>query len=422
MEFRQKTGNTIRLKTAIYTDTLMKKKINVSEVRLGMYIDSLCGSWIDHPFWKKSFLLDQPKDLDSLLACGTQELWIDTDLGLDVEIAIAPDTTPPDTEAADQKKIEQEPPVILSDEIRRARKIHSQGRIDVTDMFKRACNKEELRLDRALILVDEIRRSTARNPNAFLSLTRSKNKEDYLCLHSIATCALMIMLGRKMGMDHETIISLGLAGLLLDIGNIGFPDDLINKPGKLTQEEYNIVKTHPRRGWEILNEHHLDNIVLDVCLHHHERMDCTGYPEGIPVDSLTLFSRMAAICDTYDSLISDSYYRKGISPAHAIREMTKWQEGQFDKAVFHAFIKTVGIYPFGTLVKLKSGRVAVVEEQSKKSLATPIVRVFFSTRIDEPIHQDWVDLSKVQDTIVSVEEAEELSEELRIDLRIMSVI
>ena len=150
---------------------------------------------------------------------------------------------------------------------------------DVTDMFKRACNKEELRLDRVLILVDEIRRSTARNPNAFLSLTRSKNKEDYLCLHSIAVCALMIMLGRKMGMDHETIISLGLAGLLHDIGNIGFPNDLINKPGKLTQEEDSIIKTHPIRGWEILNEHHLDNIVLDVCLHHHERMDSTGYPE-----------------------------------------------------------------------------------------------------------------------------------------------
>ena len=176
------------------------------------------------------------------------------------------------------------------------------------------------------------------------------------------------------------------------------------------------------RGWEILNGHHLDNIVLDVCLHHHERMDGTGYPECLPVDSLSLFARMAAICDTYDSLISDSYYRKGISPANAIREMTKWQEGLFDKAVFHAFVKTVGFYPFGTLVKLKSGRVAVVEEQSKKSLASPIVRVFFSTRVDEPIHQDWIDLSKVPDAIVSVEEADELSEELRIDLRIMSVI
>ena len=366
-------------------------------------------------------MLDQQKDMDDLLACGTEELWIDTDRGADVEDAVAPDSPPPDTEDTKQEK-GLEPPVILADEIRRARKIHAQGKLDVTEMFARACNKEELRLDRALILVDEIRKSTARNPNAFLGLTRSKVKEDYLCLHSIAVCALMILLGRNMKMDHETIISLGLAGLLLDIGNIGLPQDLVNKPGTLTQEEYNLVKTHPLRGWNILNQHHLDNIVLDVCLHHHERMDSAGYPECLPLDSLSVFARMAAICDTYDSLISDSYYRKGISPANAIREMTKWQEGQFDKAVFHAFVKTVGIYPFGSLVKLKSGRVAVVEEQSNKSLASPIVRVFFSTKVDQPIFQEWIDLSKVQDAIVSVEEADELSEELRVDLRMMSVL
>ena len=402
----------------------MKKKINISDVRLGMFIDSLCGSWIDHPFWKKSFLLDQQKDLDDLRVCGTKELWINTDLGLDVAEVTAEtgaDVPPPDMEEL-KKERGLEPPVVLVDEIKRARKIHSQGRLDVTEMFGRACNKEELRIDRALILVDEIRRSTARNQNAFLSLTRAKDKEDYLCLHSIAVCALMIMLGRKMGMDHETILSLGLAGLLHDIGNIGFPNDLLNKPGELTQEEYNIVKTHPRRGWEILKAHNLDNIVQDVCLHHHERMDSTGYPDGLPIDSLSLFARMAAICDTYDALISDSYYRKGISPANAIREMTKWQEGQFDQKIFHAFIKTVGIYPHGTLVILKSGRVAVVEEQSSKSLASPIVRVFFSTKVDQPIFQEWVDLSKVQDAIISVEEADVLEEELRIDLRIMSVL
>lgn len=397
----------------------MKKKISVSDVRLGMYIDSLCGSWIDHPFWKKSFLLDQQKDMDSLLVCGTKELWIDTDLGVDVESAVAPEIPLPDQAASTPKKIEVEPPVILSDELKRARKIFTQGRVDITNMFKMACNKEEFRLDSALILVDEIRRSTARNQYAFLSLTRSKNKEDYLCLHSIANCALMIMLGRQMGMDHETIITIGLAGLLLDIGNVGLPVGLINKYGKLTQEEYNIVKTHPMRGLEILRGHRLDNIILDVCLHHHERMDGKGYPDCLPVESLSVFARMAAICDAYDSLISDSYHRKGISPARAIRELAKHQEGQFDKEVFHAFIKTVGIYPFGTLVKLKSGRAAIVEEQSKKSLSAPIVRVFFSTKINEPILQEWIDLSKVQDAIASVEEADELAKELRIDLKMM---
>lgn len=406
----------------------MKKKINVNEARLGMFIDSFCGSWINHPFWKKSFLLDQQKDLDAIWACSTKELWIDTDLGLDVETATVPDSEPADSgekkpeNDKKQEGVEVEPPVVLSDEIKRARKIYSQGRVAVTELFGMACNQEELRIDSALILVDEIRRSTARNQNAFLSLTRSKAVDDYLNLHSIAVCALMIMLGRQMEMDHETLISLGLAGLLHDIGTAGITAKLIDKSGKLTQEEYDIVKTHPKQGWEMLKAHKLDNIVRDVCLHHHERMDGKGYPDGLSADSLSLFARMAAVCDTYDSLISDSYHRKGISPANAIRQMAKWQEDQFDKPVFHAFVKTMGIYPFGTLVKLKSGRVAVVEEQSKKSVSSPIVRVFYSTKMKEPIFQEWVDLSKVQDTIVSVEEADSLSRELRIDLKTMSVI
>jgi len=411
----------------------MRKKIHVSDARLGMYIDSLCGSWIDHSFWKRSFLLDKQKDLDNLLVCGTKQIWIDTGLGLDVENADIPDSP---TLILDNAKWERglEPPIILADEIRRARKIHSQGRLDVAEMFKYYFNDNDLRLDRVVVLVDEIRKSTARNPNAFLSLTRNKAKEEYLCLHSIATCALMIMLGRKMGMEHETILSLGLAGLLLDIGNIGLLEKLLNKPGSLSDKEYSLVKSHPKRGWEMLKRHQMDNIVLDVCLHHHERMDSTGYPEGLPQDELSVFARMAAICDTYDSLISDTlyrkgdsplsdrFYRKGISPANAIHKMSKWLDTQFDKALFHAFVKTVGIYPFGTLVKLQSGRVAVVEEQSSNSLTTPIIRVFFSIKSDEPIYQEWIDLSKTRDSIVSVEEADELTAELKVDLRTMSVI
>jgi putative nucleotidyltransferase with HDIG domain len=403
----------------------MKKKIKVSDARLGMHIDSLCGSWINHPFWKKSFMLDQQKDLDALLACGTMEMWIDTDLGLDVDDGAQPgrpaaSDAPADAEAK-QAEV-HEPPVVLSDELRRARKIHTQGRMAVTELFKMACGKESIDLDGALIVVDEIRRSTARNQNAFLSLMHHKEGDD-LGLHSIAVCALMIMLGRSMEMDQETIMSLGLAGLLHDIGNNGIEQELMDKQGELTQDEIDIVHNHPRRGWEMLKYYNLDNIVTDICLHHHERADGKGYPDGLPLDELSIFARMAAICDTYDLLTSDNGRKKGISPASAIRRMVKLQEeGQFDKSVFHAFVKTMGLYPFGTLVKLKSGRVAVVEEQSRKSLAAPVVRVFYSIKMGEPIFQEWVDLSKVQDAIVSVEEPDALAKELRIDLKLMAVI
>lgn len=403
----------------------MKKKIRVKDARLGMFVDSLCGSWINHPFWKKSFLLDQQKDLDTLLSCGTEEMIIDTELGLDVK---GPDedkqaeSPPASPQQLDLKKLEvREPPVNLNDELIRARKIHTQGRVSVTKMFEMALNKESVNLDGALVLVDEIRRSTSRNQNAFLGLIRSKEGADYLCQHSIAVCALMIILGRGMEMDQDTIMSLGLAGLMHDIGYTGFSSKLIDKPGKLAPDEFDIVHGHTRRGCEMLKPCNLDNIVMDVCMHHHERTDGKGYPDGLAGDAISLFARMAAVCDAYDYLISDNPPRKGISPANALRQMAKLQEGLFDKTVFHAFVRTVGMYPFGTLVKLKSGRVAVVEEQSKKSLTEPVVRVFYSMKMNEPIFQEWIDLSKVPDSIVSVEEADVLSKELRIDLKLMSI-
>ena len=398
----------------------MKKKIKVSEARLGMYIESLCGSWVNHPFWKKSFLLDKQQDLEELLACGTEEMWIDTGIGEDV--ANAPKPQDEDGESGNIEKTPPPSPVLLSEELQRARKIRARGRVAIKEMFKQAFNKELFHLDHVLILVDEIRKSIARNQSAFLSLMREKEEKEYLSLHSISMCALMVILGRKMGMDNETVLSLGLAGLLQDIGSVDIPPELLNKQGELTPAEFEIVKVHPKRGWEILNAHNLDNIVMDVCLHHHERIDGKGYPNKLPVDMLTVFSRMAAVCDTYDSLISDSSYRKGVSPASAIRSMAKWQDTQFDRSVFHAFVSAVGIYPCGTLLRLRSERLAVVEEQSPVSLSTPIVRVFFSIKRDQPIFQEWVDLSKGHDSIVSVEEAASVEKQFRINLKTMSVL
>ena len=142
---------------------------------------------------------------------------------------------------------------------------------------------------------------------------------------------------------------------------------------------------------------------MDVCLHHHERIDGLGYPGKLSGEALSLPARMCAVCEVYDSIISDRHYKSGMAPAIAIRKMTEWQEGHYDLKVFHAFIKSVGIYPPGTLVKLVSGRLAVVMDQTSKSLLTPIVKVFFSTRINAHVFPELIDLSRAPDSIESVE-------------------
>ncbi len=398
----------------------MLKKINVRDARLGMFITEICGNWMDHPFWKKEFELDKQKDLDTLQLCGIEEVWIDTIKGLDVErhppVAAKEENISPET-VVSEKKADQHIPV--QEEVQRAQKVHFKAKRTTAFMFKEARMGNALQTGEAVELVDDITQSVARHPGALLNFARLKNKDDYTYQHSVAVSALMIALGRQMGIEGDMLRSLGIAGLLHDVGKMMIPEDVLNKPGRLTDEEFEIVKTHSLLGWKILKESHdVDATVLDVCMHHHERVDGMGYPDRLSGAALTLPARMAAVCDIYDALTSDRSNRRGMPPSEAIRKMAEWQGGHLDQTVFHAFVKTVGIYPTGTLVKLKSGRLGVVADQAPKSLLTPIVKVFFSTRINEPIFPELIDLSKVPDSIASVEDPADW----KLDLKTMAGI
>lgn len=139
-------------------------------------------------------------------------------------------------------------------------------------------------------------------------------------------------------------------------------------------------------------------------MHHHERMDGNGYPDKLAGEQISLFAKMGAVCDVYDALTSNRCYKNGWEPAETIRKMAEWRNGHFDERVFQAFVKTIGIYPSGTLVRLKSGKLAIVLEQSSKSLLTPVVKIFFSTKSNEPILPEMLDLSRSQESIVGAED------------------
>ena len=389
----------------------MLKKIKVNDVRLGMYIQEVCGSWMDHPFWKNSFKLTDDNDLNTLKNCGVDEIWIDTSLGLDVDSGVTAHSQSEEGLKVENelKKIEQTPQktealVSLQIELIAAKKLHAKAKKAVVSIFKDVRMGNALKFDDAVSLVNEINQSIIRNPSALICLSRLKTADNYTYLHSVSVCVLMIALGRQLGMKDDMLKQAGIAGLLHDIGKVFIPDEVLNKPGKLTDEEFNIVKTHPVKGWEFLkNSGEVNDLILDVCRHHHERVDGMGYPDKLSGEALTLFARMGAVCDVYDAITSNRSYKKGWEPVESIRKMAEWNNGHFDEVVFHAFVKTVGIYPTGTLLKLQSGRLGVVTDQSKKSLVMPIVKVFFSTRSNVHILQEIVDLSKSTDSIASIE-------------------
>jgi len=389
----------------------MIKKVQASEVRLGMYIHEICGNWLEYPFWRKSFKLNQQKDLDKLVSCGLDEIWIDTCKGLDVADDQKTSVENPqpvkliNTDNLGQSVKKTVARIAVEEELNTAKKIQQKAKEAVTLMFSEVRMGKALEIEGVESLVEEINQSMERNPNALLTLIRLKNVNEYTYMHSVAVCMLMVALGRQLGLGAAQIKQAGTAGLLHDIGKMVIPNEVLNKPGKLTDEEFAVMRSHPERGWEILKScYQVHETALDVCLHHHERVDGKGYPKKLSGETLTLFARMGAVCDIYDAISSDRCYKPAWSPAESIRKMASWKDGHFDETVFQAFVKTIGIYPSGTLLKLKSGRLGVVMEQSTKKLTTPIVKTFFSTRANAHIPVEILDLSKGTDGIENIED------------------
>jgi putative nucleotidyltransferase with HDIG domain len=226
-----------------------------------------------------------------------------------------------------------------------------------------------------------------------ISLARIKKADDYTYMHSVAVCAMMIALARQLGWNDAQTRSAGLAGLLHDLGKATTPSAVLKKPGKLTDAEFVIIKNHSADGLALLAGGAVDDpIVLDVCLHHHEKMDGSGYPDQLKGEQISLAARMGAVCDVYDAITSNRRYKAGWDPAVSLRKMAEWS-GHFESTTFHAFVKCMGIYPVGSLVRLSSGLIGVVVEQTSTSLTTPRVKVFFDTRSSQRIPPQLIDLS-----------------------------
>jgi putative nucleotidyltransferase with HDIG domain len=213
-------------------------------------------------------------------------------------------------------------------------------------------------------------------------------------MHSVAVCALMFSLSRHLGQDAPQRRVAALAGLLHDIGKAFIPQRILGKPGKLTEAEFSVVRAHPQRGAELIAASgDLPAAVPDVAHRHHERPDGRGYPDGIAGSSLTLLARMGAVCDVYDAITSNRPYKDGWDPGAAMKLVLQGAlQGQFDPVVAQAFAGLMGTYPIGSLVRLRSQRLGVVNASARDGSGSPRVTVFFCLRTEQAIEPRVVPL------------------------------
>lgn len=392
---------------------IVLKHIGVSDLCVGMYVQELSGSREERPFWSKGFLILNEEVLEKVLASGIVDAWIDPSKGADVQASTF-DESLVQAGQGDQRPARfssrpcaevpgPRPRVVMSEELLRAINLCSSSKAAVTEMFGDLRMGRIVQLDRVTDMVGEISDSLLRHPDALLSLVRLKAADEYTYMHSVAVCGLMIGLARQLDLPPPLVQEAGLAGLLHDVGKMAIPTAILAKPLPLNDHEHTKMRTHPEEGARMLaDSRHFTSRVLDVCLHHHEKVDGSGYPHKLCGTQISLFARMAAVCDVYDAVTSDRPYRDRWGPAESIRKMAGWI-GHFDQKVFHAFVKCIGIYPVGALVRLQSDRLAVVTEQHAECLLTPTVKVFYSASRRAPLAPEYVDLACGQDRIVSFE-------------------
>ncbi|QOY93172.1 HD-GYP domain-containing protein [Massilia sp. UMI-21] len=376
----------------------MLKKVEPAALKVGMFIHDLDCGWMDHPFVRNRFLLRSEDEIDKIRNARIRAVVIDSSKGLDLDDA----PTLAQAEAATEAEITSiaaRPLIVtrvpLGEELARAAHVRKQALGLVRTVMADARLGKAVELDKVGPVVESVTESVLRNPAALLGLLCIKNKDDYTFLHSVSVCALLVAFCRSRKMSDATIYQAGLGGLLHDTGKALVPDAILNKQGRLTDEEFDIIKRHPRDGYDILvKTPEIGPIPLDITLHHHERRDGSGYPDRQAEGGISELAQMAAIVDVYDAITSDRCYHKGMPAAEALRKIYEWSKFHFDPTLVQEFMRCVGIYRVGTLVLLESGRLGVVIEAHETSLLTPKVNVFFSTRNQAYIKPQIIDLSK----------------------------
>ncbi|MDR1871728.1 MAG: HD-GYP domain-containing protein [Deltaproteobacteria bacterium] len=368
----------------------MIRKISTKNLEIGMFVSDVGRAWFNHPWKTKSKYISDLSEIKELVDFGIEEVFIDTQKTLKPGVT-APTlkedgfrakegsyrvrSQPPESVASTAKK--EDPVSELELELPKAAKAYNRA-LDTSKALVAACRmNKRIEVNEVQENVDELVESVSRNQDALTALIKLRRFDDYTYTHSLNVSVLSIASGKALGLSDQELKILGMGTMFHDLGKCRIPSIILNKPDKLTDEEFVIMKNHAALSAEILIEQKLpvDDLVIKVARYHHERMDGSGYPDHLKGDQIPYLATVCGLSDVYDALTSDRVYHKGMLPHEALKFIYGLRGTHFQPEWVDRFVQSVGIYPPGSLVELNTGQMAVVMEVNHDSLLCPIIKL-----------------------------------------------
>ncbi|TRY33434.1 HD-GYP domain-containing protein [Aliiglaciecola sp. M165] len=355
------------------------KEITIDELKPGMYVQGIVEQRGNMKI-KSQGKVTKRAIISQLRKQGILKLLIDPSKEFTPEAEEQDPTPEPEQPLSEEPPEETEEKVAFDEEISQAKKLHDQGKNIQKRMLNSVAKGLPVDLKMPKEFSEQLVGSIDRNPNALMCLTKIREKDSYLLEHSLNVAVLLARFAKYLDMEEEEVQELALAGFLHDIGKIKIPDNILHKPGRLTDFEMNIMRDHVYYGVVTLEEMGLPEHIVRTMAEHHERLDGYGYPDGLRGDEISLYGRMIAIVDTYDAITADRVYKAGMPSQKAMKILLGDSPKMYDMELVQKFVKCVGIYPVGSLIMLDNGHIGMVVKQNEELPTKPVVKIFYSSR------------------------------------------
>ncbi|WP_448565542.1 HD-GYP domain-containing protein [Thalassotalea ganghwensis] len=294
-------------------------------------------------------------------------------------------------------------------EIDKAKAIFNQSKKIQRKVFNDAFSGKPIDIKPVHNVTEQTIDAIFKNPDALACIINLRNKDEYLLEHSVSVSVLMTIFAKYLKIEKSIIQDLAIGAFLHDVGKIMVPEEILNKPGKLTEEEFTVMKTHVNHSIDIIEATEgISPLSLEVARLHHEKLDGSGYPFSVPGKDISTYGRMITICDIFDALTAHRCYKDGYSHMKAFSILKNLADsGHLDTRLVNLFINCMGIFPVGSLVELKSNKLAIVEKRNVDVPTKPKVKVFYSPKHHHYVEAKQIDLAKSNDTIIKGVRADE---------------